>query len=137
MPATDTLLQGATNVWRTLASPYTAGGGTLVVSSALVDNGGASVPVPYEILVGRNRPLSERRFFVVTAQVGASLTIAASPAYTDNQSFVAGDQVDLISAWETQRRLRNFATLHTHSGGVDGAAIPSVGVNMVMLLMGG
>jgi hypothetical protein len=121
--ATETLLQGATEIIRHVNASYTAGAGTLVIDSAVTDHGGSAVAVPYEILVGRNRPPSERRFFVVTAGAGTSLTIAASPGYADDQNYVAGDQVDLISAWETQRRLRAFATLHTHTSGVDGAAL--------------
>jgi hypothetical protein len=123
MPATETLLQGATQVTSSLSTNYTAGGGTIAMAAALVDHGGGAVAGPFEILVGRNRPASERRYFVATPS-GSNLTVTASPGYTDNQNFASGDLIDVISAWETQRRLRAFATLHTHTGGVDGAVLP-------------
>jgi hypothetical protein len=136
MAATETLLQGATQVTSSLSANYTAGGGTISMAAALVDHGGAPLTGPFEILVGRNRPSSERRYFVATPS-GSNLTVTASPGYTDNQNFITGDLIDVISAWETQRRLRAFALLHTHTGGtgtVDGpvlahTALSSIGTN--------
>lgn len=136
MPATETLLQGATQVTSSLSANYTAGGGTISMAAALLDHGGGAISGPFEILVGRNRPLTERRYFVATPS-GSNLTVTPSPGYTDNQNFVTGDLIDLISAWETQRRLRAFALLHTHTGGagtVDGpvlahTALTSIGTN--------
>jgi hypothetical protein len=49
--------------------------------------------------------------------------VVASSGYTDNQNFASGDLIDVISAWETQRRLRAFALLHTHTGAVDGSTV--------------
>jgi hypothetical protein len=120
--ATETLLQGATQVTSSLSANYTAGGGTLVMASALLDHGGGAISGPFEILVGRNRPASERRYFVATPS-GSNLTVVASSGYTDNQNFASGDLIDVISAWETQRRLRAFALLHTHTGTVDGSTV--------------
>ena len=123
VPATETLLQGATQSVGSVGANYTAGGGTLTLAAALLDPGGGIVTGPFEIVVGRNRPLTERRYFVATPAGGANLTITPSPGYLDNQNFVIGDLVDIISAWETQRRLRAFSTLHTHVGGVDGSRV--------------
>lgn len=126
MAATEALLQGATQVSSTLAANHTGGTLAFTLAADLLDHAGVAIPVPFEVLVGRNRPASERRYFLVTSMLGGLLGVAASPGYTDNQNFVIGDTIDVISAWETQRRLRAFATLHTHTGGLDGSALAAI-----------
>jgi hypothetical protein len=119
MAATETLLQGATQVTSSLSANYTAGGGTIAMAAALVDHGGGATHGSVRDPGGAQPPASERRYFVATPS-GSNLTVTASPGYTDNQNFASGDLIDVISAWETQRRLRAFALLHTHTGTVGG-----------------
>lgn len=128
MPATETLLVGATQGFFTLSSGYTAGvSGSFGLTGSFVDHGGSFINGPVEVLVGRNRPPSERRYFVVNRTFASVISVVnISPGYVDDQNFIAGDSVDVISAWETQRRQKAFSEFHTHGGGVDGSQVDHV-----------